>query len=368
MTGLALSGGGSRAIGFHLGCLRALNDLGILENIGVLSTISGGSVIGAYYAYTPMKPFDEFEADICRFLRQGFQRSIAIELVMPQNLIPCLANFLIVRLQEICGFLGCTLPKLQRYPSRTDVFRRVLERKLFPGLTLSAPRRNDLNIVIGACELRTGSAFRFGNQKTGSWRQGEVVSGELNVAFAVAASAAYPIFLPALDRTWMFQKKGQEMEHRVLLTDGGVYDNLGIQVLEPGRNPEVSLHSFPCDYLISCNAGQGQDAGERVPLGFFSRVERSFEVVHRRVQDSAMTRLHHLREAGLIKGFVMPYLGQQDNNLPWQPSVLRPRADVINYPTNFAAMNDKWIESLSERGEQLTRALVSHYLPDLLQK
>ena len=34
----------------------------------------------------------------------------------------------------------------------------------------------------------------------------------------------------------------------------------GIQVLEPGRDPRVSLHTFPCDYIISCNAGQGQEA------------------------------------------------------------------------------------------------------------
>jgi len=366
MIGLALSGEGSRAIAFHLGCLRALSDLGILDQIGVLSTISGGSVIGAYYAYTPMKTFDEFETDMRRFLRQGFHWSIVAELAKPHNLLSCLGNFLIVRLQEIFGPFGRVLPKLHRYPSRTDMFRRVLGRTLFPTLTLSSPRRNDLNIVIGACELRTGSAFRFGNQKVGGWRQGEVIDGDVDVAFAVAASAAYPIFLPALDRTWLFRKKGQEIKHRVLLTDGGVYDNLGIQVLEPGRNPEVSLHSFPCDYLISCNAGQGQDAGDRLPVGFFSRVKTSFEVVHRRVQDSAMTRLHHLRAAGQIKGFAMPYLGQQDENLPWQPNELHPRADVINYPTDFAAMDDNWIQLLFDRGEQLTRALVTHYLPDLL--
>jgi NTE family protein len=47
--GLALSGGGARAIAFHLGCLRALKHLGLLDRVSVLSTVSGGSVIGAYY-------------------------------------------------------------------------------------------------------------------------------------------------------------------------------------------------------------------------------------------------------------------------------------------------------------------------------
>ena len=48
--GIALSGGGARAMAFHLGCLRALHDLGILDRVRVFSTVSGGSVIGALYA------------------------------------------------------------------------------------------------------------------------------------------------------------------------------------------------------------------------------------------------------------------------------------------------------------------------------
>src|SRR3954467_9032103 len=92
MIGLALSGGGSRAMAFHLGCLRALNDLGLLDKIDAISTISGGSVIGAYYAYTPKKTFDEFEDDIRRFLRSGFEQAILAQLANPKNLTRCLAN------------------------------------------------------------------------------------------------------------------------------------------------------------------------------------------------------------------------------------------------------------------------------------
>jgi NTE family protein len=40
--------------------------------------------------------------------------------------------------------------------------------------------------------------------------------------------------------------------------------------------------------------------------------------------------------------------------------------EVINNPTNFAAMSEAWIEALSNRGEQLTRVLVSVYLSELL--
>ena len=40
-VGLALSGGGTRAMAFHLGCLRALDDLGILGKVEVVSGVSG---------------------------------------------------------------------------------------------------------------------------------------------------------------------------------------------------------------------------------------------------------------------------------------------------------------------------------------
>lgn len=375
MIGLALSGGGSRAIAFHLGCLRALKDLEILDRVNVLSTISGGSVIGAYYAYTPTKSFEEFESDIRGFLRGGFQQKIFDELIKPQNLFPCVANFIFTHYQEAASLIYKKLsftdedlswPLAQRYPSRTDMFHNVLQRDVFPSISMSSTRRHDIEVIIGSCELRTGSAFRFGNHRSGGWRHGEMTAWDVDVAFAVAASAAYPIFLPAFDRTWSFQKNGLEKDHRVLLTDGGVYDNLGVQVLEPGRNPKVSLHTFPCDYLIVCNAGHGQESGDCIPLGSLSRVAKSFEVVHRRVQDSTMNRLHHLKEARIIKGFAMPYLGQQDNLLPWKPGVLVPRDEVIKYPTNFAAMDEEWINKLSNRGEQLARLLVSCYLRDLL--
>ena len=58
--GLALSGGGSRAIAFHLGVMRALEDRSILEKVRVISMVSGGSVIGAMYSYSNGS-FKEFE-------------------------------------------------------------------------------------------------------------------------------------------------------------------------------------------------------------------------------------------------------------------------------------------------------------------
>ncbi|MDX6583888.1 MAG: hypothetical protein QOI10_3072 [Solirubrobacterales bacterium] len=47
--GLALSGGGFRAAFFHLGVLARMAELGMLRRVEVISTVSGGSIVGAAY-------------------------------------------------------------------------------------------------------------------------------------------------------------------------------------------------------------------------------------------------------------------------------------------------------------------------------
>lgn len=366
MIGLALSGGGSRAMAFHLGCLRALNDFGLLDEVKVLSSVSGGSVIGALYAYTPELSFDEFDALVIRHLKNGFQKAILQELLKPKNLLPIAINTAATRAQVSMAKFGWSDQSIHRSNSRTDIFAHILDDKVFSAARLKSARRNDIETVIGSCDLRTGSAFRFGSSVSGCGRFGLLMEEEISVGFSVAASAAFPLLLPALDRTWKFLKNDKQTEHRVNLTDGGVYDNSGFQVLEPGRDPNYSLHSFPCDYIIACNAGQGQDSGLALPLGFLPRVKRSFGVVHRRVQDMVIHHLHQLQRSGELRGFVLPYLGQQDSSLPWRSSDLVPRSEVVSYPTDFSGMTDEWIEKLTGRGESLTRVLVPTYLRELV--
>jgi NTE family protein len=47
--GLCLSGGGARAIAFHLGCMKALDEAGLLDRVTAISAVSGGSVLAALY-------------------------------------------------------------------------------------------------------------------------------------------------------------------------------------------------------------------------------------------------------------------------------------------------------------------------------
>jgi NTE family protein len=60
--GLALSGGGFRASFFHIGVLARLAELGVLRQVEVLSTVSGGSIVGAAY-YLRVKELLEREPD-----------------------------------------------------------------------------------------------------------------------------------------------------------------------------------------------------------------------------------------------------------------------------------------------------------------
>lgn len=387
--GLCLSGGGSRAMAFHLGCLRALHNRGMLSKVDVVSTVSGGSVIGAMYAYSD-DTFEDFENRVRETLERGFVKSIARHLllspiafqVIGTKTVAGTAAFGTSVLRHGVGLIERLLPRssratptlagriqppLRRWASRTTAFEAALESRLFGTRLLSSERRDDINIVINACELRTGTAFRFGNRETGSWRFGTLDDNDGTVALAVAASAAYPALLPAIDRIFSFvpRRGGVSAKHRVILTDGGVYDNLGVTCMEPGRDADYSTNVFAPEYIICCDAGPGQFDATPQPYGWGTRMVRSFETTFRQVQHGAQTRLHQWREHGTIKGFIYAYLGQQDDRLPAKPRDFVTRNQVVRYPTDFSPMPQLDIVALSLRGEQLTRLLLDHYCPAL---
>ncbi len=60
--GLALSGGGFRAAFFHVGVLAKLAETGLLPRVEVISTVSGGSIVGAVY-YLRLRRLLEEKAD-----------------------------------------------------------------------------------------------------------------------------------------------------------------------------------------------------------------------------------------------------------------------------------------------------------------
>ena len=69
---LCLSGGGYRAAAFHLGTLHYFDRVGLLGNLGALSTISGGSLLGGMYllSLADDEPFDR-SVDLGSFEAHG---------------------------------------------------------------------------------------------------------------------------------------------------------------------------------------------------------------------------------------------------------------------------------------------------------
>jgi NTE family protein len=203
--------------------------------------------------------------------------------------------------------------------------------------------------------------------ESGSWRWGKLHRNDVTVAHAVAASAAYPLFLPAFDETLTFEKDDALKDERVILTDGGIYDNLGLGCLWPDRSPDVSLNVVPIDTIICCSAGYGLRRDP--PNQFvFARMLSVFSTIFDRAQNSSIHRLHEEKRNGQIKSFLFPYLGQLDRQLPNPPPDLVRREQAHTYPTDFNAMPDEWIERLSLRGEQLTLCLARAYIPDLIKE
>lgn len=383
---MALSGGGSRAIAFHLGCMRALNDRGVVDRVQVTSCVSGGAVMGAAWAYSD-DDFADFDARIVELLRRGLTRGMVRRILAGRAGAVSLATSLtsgvaalatrsanlavraVTHLPGVPRRQATALriePPLRRYASRTEALRDTLKATLFGDRLLTSPRRRDVDVVLNACELRSGAAFRFGSLESSCSRFGVVDGNPVEVAEAVAASAAYPVFLPALDRNWRFRcRDGTTYEQRVMLTDGGVYDNLGTTCLEPGRSPDHTYNIFPIDYIVACDAGRGIWATDPIPYFWVSRMRRSFESVFRKAQDAGRGRLHEFVANGRLQGFVMPYLGNRDNVLPVRLPDLVAREDVIDYPTDFSAMSQADIDRLTLRGEQLTRLFVDRWCPEL---
>ncbi|MCA2997697.1 MAG: patatin-like phospholipase family protein [Rhodocyclaceae bacterium] len=218
--GLALSGGGFRAAGFHLGVMRKLRELQLLEKIDVISCVSGGSIAGAFVAlnWTDTTNLDRLE----RYLAS---KSIAVSSFLAGALNP--------------------------FESRLEALADSYDRDLFNSKNMSAlltgPR-----LYLNSTNLATGNMFSFvagGGEaaEMGDYELGFVDAAEFPICKAVAASSAFPPVFPPLVLSTDVYSPGNEFEY-ISLTDGGVYDNMGIA---PALNRRTKL-----DYLIVSDGGK----------------------------------------------------------------------------------------------------------------
>jgi len=232
--GLALSGGGFRAAAFHLGVLRGLRAAGRLQDVEVVSGVSGGALLAAAWVATGGDDLDAFTARMRAFLARDLKRRVLWAALRPDRLARLVA---------------------QPSYSLTDVLAAVLDREVFHGLTLGALAHVTPRLVLNATCVNHGTAWRFTPERIGDWvlsTRDRGTLGAFPLARAVAASAAFPGGLTPMVLEGARVFPGHAAAPReVLLTDGGVDDNLGVSALAQEELAElvVSDGSVPFDVL-----------------------------------------------------------------------------------------------------------------------
>jgi NTE family protein len=215
---LCLSGGGFRAMLFHVGSLWRLNECGYLPKLKRISSVSGGSITAAVMGMN-WKSMD-FDA-------QGRAGSFVDSVVKP---ICGLADR---SLDVKAIFTGLLTPG-----SASEKLAAAYDKYLFAGKTLQDLPDDPPRFVINATNVQSGALLRFMKPYMRDWRVGEVRKPQIPLAVAVAASSAFP---PVLSPTELILKpsrftpnSGADLQKTpfnsdVLLSDGGVYDNLGLE-------------------------------------------------------------------------------------------------------------------------------------------
>jgi NTE family protein len=214
---LCLSGGGYRAMLFHLGAIWRINELGYLTKLDRISSVSGGSITAALLGLN--------WTDL-HFDGSGVSHAFQEAIVEP---LRRLASKTIDATSIAFGALG---PR--------SIGEQVAEsyRKYLLGQATLRDLPDRPRFVINATNVQSGALWRFMKPYMRDYRVGEVPNPEVQLATAVAASSAFPPFLSPVRlelKASDYSPPSKEDLHRepyttdVVLTDGGVYDNLGIE-------------------------------------------------------------------------------------------------------------------------------------------
>lgn len=323
--GLSLSGGGYRASAFHLGTLKKLQQLKLLEKIWVISTISGGSITGAAYSLNKAS----FEIFYKQFYDSLLNKNVIKALLLSQIgfrfllffllllgsgyflftpyawLFPCLLTVLIVVLFKFQFWL---------FPISKEI-ERIYDCYFYKGATLK-----DLNekpvLVIGSTNLQTARPFTFSKHKmqdtTYTFMQPPVLfdGKDFPLARAVMASSCVPFaFTPIKIDPQFFKPK--EFANRVhpVLVDGGLYDNQGIHKL-------MQKGSYACEYVITSDAGTGK-SGEKKFRNTIGLLLETVEVFMARIKKQQME--DDVYEHNTTTGKEIAYI-----SLGWDPEKLIP--------------------------------------------
>ena len=329
-VGLALSGGGSRAVAFHYGVLEAFYDLNLVKKIDVVSAISGGAIIGALFnLYASNR--DALKEKIEFILKDGLQSSLYRKLF--------------------------DIRWLLHQGVHPDSLADILDKKLFHGILLKDIPERPL-LILNATDLKRGCGFKFGKEVCGSYRDGGFVLPSLRLSQAVAYSAAFTLCLSV--------KKLRLSENEyAYLTDGGVYDGLGVNALFPDKD-EKSILSQSCETIIVSDASFPYQ--ENPPgISFFAknRLESAHYCSGQRNRSLIYNKLFLLQKSGQLKnvGTIKMDSKHADLTEGWKDEELK---FINRYRTDFKPVVARAASLLKGRGEREAHVIVSKHLSNLI--
>ncbi len=214
---LCLSDGGYRAMLFHLGALWRLNELGYISKISRFSSVSGGSITAAVLG--------------AGWGRLAFD-SAGVATAFKDTVVSPIRRLAEHTIDEWSILKGIFSPG-----SIADKVAGAYRNHLFSNSTLqSLP--DSPRFVINATNVQSKALCRFSKPYMWDYRVGKVADPKLELAVAVAASSAFPPVLSPLTLKFrdsdFVPKTGLDLQFppyttNMVLTDGGVYDNLGLE-------------------------------------------------------------------------------------------------------------------------------------------
>lgn len=316
---LAFSGGGTRAAALSYGVLRELdrtpvgNGRTLLDEVDVISSVSGGSFTAMYYALHGKEGLPEFER---QFLRRDIEGMLKRSLWSPRNFVRLMSK----------GF------------SRSDLAAEIYDREVFHNATYAdiLARNRRPFVIINAAELDIGTRFEFTQEEF------DRICADLEsypVSRAVTASSAVPVLLtpirmrsfagecgyqeaawvgPALDNYSTDPLEFREAWERVAyadsrraalhLMDGGLADNLGlrtaIKAMTSGHGdfsllPLIRDNKIDNIVIISVNAGKEPEmklgSDERI-AGVGSVFRKLMDIFIRNASFETLGLLHKVAE------------------------------------------------------------------------
>lgn len=355
---LALSGGGFRATLAGLGVLRFLADADLLDDVRIISSVSGGSLANAAMA---------------THWDKGRTQPAFDELIL-QPVLDAITSR---------SFLGDLIRNSWRTTrpgsTRTTVLADRLDKRFLHGHLLE-----DLPagcwFMFNATNVSEGVRFRFDADVIGDYVNGSIATADtgVRVATAVAASAAVPGYFPALRLKHL--RFPCNTGSPVDVADGGVYDNLGLEVIQRERD------ELENSFLISLNAGSQLAQGNRssivTRLPVAGALWRANAVMHRQTSALRTRRLFRDSKGGDGRPFVTFNLAsefpddtssdERERLDAWrnrnEEHTAEERNALASIPTTFAKLDRADALALVQRGWWLTGATLSVHHPSLLMK